>query len=302
MLTSSSSGMCTQSATATHADKSKRLAPPHTQQRNGKRWCRHTHHGDGRCGGNPTSLVCGDRAGALHFPSFGPTRSGRPPHTQSSTSASASWHYTTMAPLPLFIGGTPHPCAALAEPPVTRSRRARLQRDGIGANGIFKPLPVIVNPCAHATPPATAPPPPLAPRAVCVSCGCAGCNALLPLLLPLPLPPRPRVHGRYKWLAWAASALTSRVVKLPASTGRRRFATTVEHVGMLGGPLAAAVPLASGVRALPMERGAPGAAAPLQPPSLCCFMCPLQPRTTFPQRRHSFTPQPVTRNPRYTDA
>ena len=167
---------------------------------------------------------------------------------------------------------------------LTRSRRARLQRDGIGANGTSKPLPVIVNPCAHATPP-VATPSQLAPRAVCVSCGCAGCNALLPLLLPLPLPlslplprslplplslplpPPPRVHGRYKWLAWAASALTSRVVELPASTGRRRFNTTVEHVGMLGEPSAAAVPLASGVRALPMERGAPGAATPLQPPS-----------------------------------
>ena len=160
---------------------------------------------------------------------------------------------------------------------LTRSRRARLQRDGIGANGTSKPLPVIVNPCAHATPP-VATPSQLAPRAVCVSCGCAGCNALLPLLLPLPLPlslplprslplplslplpPPPRVHGRHERLAWAASALTSRVV----ATGRRRFATTVEHVGVLGEPSAAAVPLPSGAPAVPMELRAPtGAAAPL---------------------------------------
>ena len=68
----------------------------------------------------------------------------------------------------------------LAAPTGTRTRRARLQRDGIGANGTFKPLPVIVNPCAHATPPGTTPPSPLVPRAVCVSCGFAGCSPAAP--------------------------------------------------------------------------------------------------------------------------
>ena len=153
--------MCTRPTTAILAYISKRLAPPLMQPRNGT--VEALVRGAAGAAQQVWSVMIGPGRSAtfLHLPVAPlhriPHSIRPPPHTQRSTSTSASWHYTTMAPLPLIIGVTPHPCAALAEPPVTRSRRARLQRDGIGANGIFKPLPVIVNPCAHATPPGTAP-------------------------------------------------------------------------------------------------------------------------------------------------
>ena len=70
--------------------------------------------------------------------------------------ATAAKVYTTMGPLLLLAGPhapTSQPTVALVEPPDTRTRRARLQRDGIGANGTFNPLPVTVNPCPQPTPP-----------------------------------------------------------------------------------------------------------------------------------------------------
>ena len=76
-------------------------------------------------------------------------------HERAAT-ATAATNYTTIAPLLLLTAPHPptsQPTLALAEPPNTRTRRARLQRDGIGANGTLSPLPVTVNPCAQSTPP-----------------------------------------------------------------------------------------------------------------------------------------------------
>ena len=64
--------------------------------------------------------------------------------------------YTTMASLPLFIVALQSelsPSPPVVEPPGARIRRARLQRDGIGAKGTFNPPPLTVNPCAQVTPP-----------------------------------------------------------------------------------------------------------------------------------------------------
>ena len=120
----------------------------------------------------------------------------------------------------------------LAAPTGTRTRRARLQRDGIGAKGTFSPLPVTVNPCLHAMSPLTvvegsavAPSPPsrawLHAGALRVTpilrlcrfpCCRASCDSLLLLLLPPP--PRPPPHlGIVGWcgkLVWTSSPLSSR--------------------------------------------------------------------------------------------
>ena len=64
--------------------------------------------------------------------------------------------YTTMVSLPLLIEALPSelsPSPPVVEPPGARTRRARLQRDGIGAKGTFNPPPLTVNPCAQVTPP-----------------------------------------------------------------------------------------------------------------------------------------------------
>ena len=64
--------------------------------------------------------------------------------------------YTTMVSLPLLIEALPSelsPSPPVVEPPGARIRRARLQRDGIGAKGTFNPPPLTVNPCAQVTPP-----------------------------------------------------------------------------------------------------------------------------------------------------
>ena len=76
--------------------------------------------------------------------------------SRSTNTATAAEIYTTIAPLLLLTGPHPptsQPMVVLVKPPTTRTRRARLQRDGIGANGTFNPLPVTVNPCPQPTPP-----------------------------------------------------------------------------------------------------------------------------------------------------
>ena len=152
----------------------------------------------------------------------------------------------------------------LAAPTGTRTRRARLQRDGIGAKGTFSPLPVTVNPCLHAMSPLTvvegsavAPSPPsrawLHAGALRVTpilrlcrfpCCRASCDSLLLLLLPPP--PRPPPHlGIVGWcgkLVWTSSPLSSRSSLVPASKGRCRFVPPVEQLGVVAAPSIAAAP------------------------------------------------------------
>ena len=114
-------------------------------------------------------------------------------HYHTST-ATASRRYTVAAPLPLLLQPPDPPISkSRGESADNRAQRARLQRDGIGASGTFKPLMVTVNPCAQATPALTAdgplvvmPAPCRAPLqhapgacAVCVACCLGCCNALL---------------------------------------------------------------------------------------------------------------------------
>ena len=85
-----------------------------------------------------------------------PNRLVRNQHTPAAHGCS----YTTMAPLPLPVPIVPMqsdapPSQTLTEPPDARTRRARLHRDGIGANGTFNPPALTVNPFAQATPPWT---------------------------------------------------------------------------------------------------------------------------------------------------
>ena len=83
-----------------------------------------------------------------------PNRLVRNQHTPAARGCS----YTTMDTLPLPIvpmQSDAPPSQTLTEPPDARTRRARLHRDGIGANGTFNPPPLTVNPCAQATPPLT---------------------------------------------------------------------------------------------------------------------------------------------------
>ena len=112
-------------------------------------------------------------------------------------------------------------------------------------------------------------------------------------------------------------------VLLPASRGRCRFVDRAAQLVTLGMESATEAsdesgrprPYLSGCslpawragRGLPVAAAAAAAAAGAEPldahPLLMCWLSlAFQPRITFPQRRHSFTPQPVTRNPRYTDA
>ena len=114
-------------------------------------------------------------------------------HYHTST-ATASRRYTVVTPLPQLLQPPDAPISqSRFESPDDRARRARLQRDGIGAKGTFRPLMVIVNPCAQATPALTArcprvvmPAPCRAPLqhapgacAVCVACCLGCCSALL---------------------------------------------------------------------------------------------------------------------------
>ena len=95
--------------------------------------------------------------------------------------------YTTMAPLPLPIvpmQSDAPPSQTLTEPPDARTRRARLHRDGIGANGTFNPPPLTVNPCGQATPPLTvAHGPTVATSPLCRAWLLAAASGLMPFLL-----------------------------------------------------------------------------------------------------------------------
>ena len=128
-------------------------------------------------------------------------------------------------------------------------------------SGTFSPLPVTVNPCAHAIPPLTvvegsavAPSPPsrawLHAGALRVTpilrlcrfpCCRASCDSLLLLLLPPP--PRPPPHlGIVGWcgkLVWTSSPLSSRTSLMPTSKGRCRL---VEQLGVVEAQSIAAAP------------------------------------------------------------
>ena len=127
---------------------------------------------------------------------------------------------------PLLLLAGPHPPVSPTSPPMvglvestgTRTRRARLQREGIGANGTFSPCPATVNRCAHATSP-----------------------SIVVLIPPL--------WWNVGWcckLVWTPWPLSSHMVIVPATTGRCRFLDRAEQLGMVGALRVAGEPLPFG--------------------------------------------------------